>query len=562
MSTLEAELSSQSEFEHNFTEKDLAGQTSNPTLEPESMLEPEIMATQNVEPEPMPETTPKVEVIQNDNQEYVEKIQDFEPLAFDQTTEHNLVQAQSQETLLEPETMPEPDTELPAEPKKDSVVAEPKSTSITISSSAPKAKTKTKSEKTIITKPTVKIEKNLKPAPTSMVDKETKSTQESKPEATAKHMQPAPKILNKPKIRVTHVADQTKPKPEEDNLKSMPPLNMHADTPQTEPATSGHGSSLSDGILLPLIDSLSTTSQEMNAEQLSNIAPETPVKDKTNAAYLTSLIDSSPSKLEAKPEKKSPLKKAMTIVNKIAKPVMKQNTLADSHTPKPHAAGNSGEWVGEPIPVQSNNTTDSSSPVNANQQMQPSQIEESLETQEQPAQVNMPTQQEVVFQEQVIVGEPFVSEQPMSPKQPAYTPKHVEQQDNMEHIEQVGEPRPVDLSAKIDQKLEDATKSRRRVVPPPPLPNSASADPLQELLQNIDTSLNEAKDCFASANTEGVAVAVSSLIQHAETFGLRSLARLARPVEAAAKASDMDALHDLFPELEIGVERNRIALKM
>ena len=48
--------------------------------------------------------------------------------------------------------------------------------------------------------------------------------------------------------------------------------------------------------------------------------------------------------------------------------------------------------------------------------------------------------------------------------------------------------------------------------------------------------------------------------QKESAFGFRVLARMARCVERAARASDMNALHDLLPELAVAVERNRIAL--
>ena len=45
-----------------------------------------------------------------------------------------------------------------------------------------------------------------------------------------------------------------------------------------------------------------------------------------------------------------------------------------------------------------------------------------------------------------------------------------------------------------------------------------------------------------------------------DAFGFRVLARMARCVERAAKANDMNALRNLLPELAVAVERNRIGL--
>ncbi len=151
-------------------------------------------------------------------------------------------------------------------------------------------------------------------------------------------------------------------------------------------------------------------------------------------------------------------------------------------------------------------------------------------------------------------------------KKPAQPSSHINKNVNQStsQNEWVGEPRPIekDLSQKIDEKLKEAKTPGRRVVPAPPLPDSSSMHPLQDLLQDIDTSLLEAKNSFNAANTENIAIAAGSIAHSAESFGLRTLGRLARTVEAAAKADDMDALKDLFPELEISVERNRIALKV
>ena len=47
----------------------------------------------------------------------------------------------------------------------------------------------------------------------------------------------------------------------------------------------------------------------------------------------------------------------------------------------------------------------------------------------------------------------------------------------------------------------------------------------------------------------------------ANHFGLRTLARVAHCVEAAAKAKDRDAVANLLPDLENVVERNRIAMR-
>ncbi len=85
--------------------------------------------------------------------------------------------------------------------------------------------------------------------------------------------------------------------------------------------------------------------------------------------------------------------------------------------------------------------------------------------------------------------------------------------------------------------------------------------PIESLLRDMDTSLEEAKGYLASGHLEEVERTASSMAHSAEAFGLRTLARLARTVESAARAQDMSALRDLVPELEMSVHRNRMAFQ-
>ncbi len=85
--------------------------------------------------------------------------------------------------------------------------------------------------------------------------------------------------------------------------------------------------------------------------------------------------------------------------------------------------------------------------------------------------------------------------------------------------------------------------------------------PLDNLLRDIDIWMLDAKKQFAQGSAKGVETAAGFIASNAEGFGLRTLGRLARTVEAAARAEDHEALGDLLPELEINVERNRIAMK-
>ncbi len=95
-----------------------------------------------------------------------------------------------------------------------------------------------------------------------------------------------------------------------------------------------------------------------------------------------------------------------------------------------------------------------------------------------------------------------------------------------------------------------------------PLQEHTELSPIEKLLMNLDSWLAEAKSAFAIGDASSVERAVQNMASSADSFGLRTLARLARTVEAAARAEDIPALGDLLPELDNSVQRNRAALKM
>uniref|UniRef100_B8DPV0 Multi-sensor hybrid histidine kinase n=1 Tax=Nitratidesulfovibrio vulgaris (strain DSM 19637 / Miyazaki F) TaxID=883 RepID=B8DPV0_NITV9 len=80
------------------------------------------------------------------------------------------------------------------------------------------------------------------------------------------------------------------------------------------------------------------------------------------------------------------------------------------------------------------------------------------------------------------------------------------------------------------------------------------------LLETLDAALDDARRGRADGSTFAVQEAAARIAGKAESFGLRVLERIARCVERAATADDMEAVRDLLPELEAAVERNRIAL--
>lgn len=80
------------------------------------------------------------------------------------------------------------------------------------------------------------------------------------------------------------------------------------------------------------------------------------------------------------------------------------------------------------------------------------------------------------------------------------------------------------------------------------------------LLETLDAALEDARRGRADGSTFAVQEAAARIAGKSESFGLRVLERIARCVERAATADDMEAVRDLLPELEAAVERNRIAL--
>ena len=72
--------------------------------------------------------------------------------------------------------------------------------------------------------------------------------------------------------------------------------------------------------------------------------------------------------------------------------------------------------------------------------------------------------------------------------------------------------------------------------------------------------MEDAQQAFQSRRGYMVGEAAGRIAAESDAFGFRVLARMARCVERAAKANDMNALKDLLPELAVAVERNRIAL--
>ena len=97
---------------------------------------------------------------------------------------------------------------------------------------------------------------------------------------------------------------------------------------------------------------------------------------------------------------------------------------------------------------------------------------------------------------------------------------------------------------------------RAAPVPPPPAPATPPQPgpdkTILQLVERLDAAMEDAQQAFQSRR--------GYIAAESDAFGFRVLARMARCVERAAKANDMNALKDLLPELAVAVERNRIAL--
>ena len=94
----------------------------------------------------------------------------------------------------------------------------------------------------------------------------------------------------------------------------------------------------------------------------------------------------------------------------------------------------------------------------------------------------------------------------------------------------------------------------------PPMPQREMDQTIPLLVARLDTAMEDAQHGYRNRRCSVVGEAAGRIAAESDAFGFRVLARMARCVERAAKANDMNALRDLLPELAVAVERNRIAL--
>ena len=107
------------------------------------------------------------------------------------------------------------------------------------------------------------------------------------------------------------------------------------------------------------------------------------------------------------------------------------------------------------------------------------------------------------------------------------------------------------------------TPTPRMPVPPMPQrpqPPDDPEDPLPALMWRMDKYLAEAGYALEQRRLHLVADAAGRLAAEAESYGFRVLGRMARCVESAGRAKDLQAVTDLLPELATAVERHRISM--
>ena len=143
--------------------------------------------------------------------------------------------------------------------------------------------------------------------------------------------------------------------------------------------------------------------------------------------------------------------------------------------------------------------------------------------------------------------------------------------DNAQHAPQVvhsGETPPAQLpeaesysTAPAEQKtVEPQPAAFAPQAPVQPTAPRETDQTIPQLVARLDAAMDDAQQGFKNRRCAVVGDAANRIASESDAFGFRVLARMARCVERAAKANDMNALRDLLPELAVAVERNRIGL--
>ena len=107
----------------------------------------------------------------------------------------------------------------------------------------------------------------------------------------------------------------------------------------------------------------------------------------------------------------------------------------------------------------------------------------------------------------------------------------------------------------------DAQRAPRDVPPPPrreegmPGPDPNYSEARAAMLRRVDALLQETQAAYNEGRPQHVAMTALDIAREMDAFGIRHIARLARNVERAGTAGDMEALGDILPELYNAMER-------
>lgn len=207
------------------------------------------------------------------------------------------------------------------------------------------------------------------------------------------------------------------------------------------------------------------------------------------------------------------------------------------------------EWVGEPVPIPKKPAP--AAPVTEDRQMP---------AVDQPAPPDAPVAAQSTDHASVTGGsimDFIASAEPVRKDIPSLAPLIAEVSGPARPVAPAPTPMPLTTPAQ-EFRVSDAA------APPlvtAPQPSQAAPDKtILHLVDRLDAAMEEARQAFESRRASLVGEAAERIAAESDAFGFRVLSRMARCVERAAKANDMNALKDLLPELAVAVERNRIAL--
>ncbi|MGE9984279.1 response regulator [Desulfovibrio sp. SGI.169] len=214
-----------------------------------------------------------------------------------------------------------------------------------------------------------------------------------------------------------------------------------------------------------------------------------------------------------------------------------------------------GEWVGEPMPIPPKPAPAPSSPVTREAQTTPLSRPEPPDT---PAAA--PSANDDAALEERASGNSIMDfiagAEPVKKDAPSLATLVAEVSGPARPATPVPAPPPAEPANAAPAAFASAPDSASA----PRVSQAAPDETILRLVERLDAAMEDAQRAFQSRHGSLVGEAAGRIAAESDAFGFRVLARMARCVEQAAKANDMNALKDLLPELAVAVERNRIAL--